>query len=330
MKEADIRPTHLFDAYLELCAQDAQSYFAPANRKELDCPACGNARTEHAFDKWGFGYRTCAQCQTLYQSPRPSEEQFSRYYQDSPSARYWATVLFPAMAEARRERLFAPKVAEIARLCARDAFLPRSVADIGAGSGLFLEEWRKVFPQTRAYAMEPHPIQAEICRSKGLTVLEHFAEDGPGPGEPLDLVVALEVIEHVTDPLRFCSALHKMVAPGGRLLLTGLTADGFDILTLWERSKSVAPPQHINFMTEEGFQALLARAGFAAAEVFTPGKLDVDIVANHFAQHPDSQAGQRFARRLLDKGPEARQAFQTFLAGNRLSSHCWIWATRTA
>jgi SAM-dependent methyltransferase len=293
MKESDIRPKELFQKYLELSAADTETYFISSQREHLSCPACGNQTSQPAFEKSGFGYTVCRSCQTLYQNPRPPLEEFSRFYQESPSAQYWAKEFFPAVAEIRREKLFKPKVMELARLCQNENFKPAVVADIGAGFGLFLEEWRILFPDTRTIAIEPNPV-----------------------------------IEHVHDPLVFCNSLNHLLRAGGRLLLTGLSVDGFDIQVLWEHAKSISPPHHINFMSIQGFKQLLKRAGFSKVDIFTPGKLDVDIVKNTVEERDDALRGQRFIRNLLKQDEKVLKEFQQFLSKHRLSSHCWVWAVK--
>jgi len=326
MKENDIRPRDLLKKYLELSEEDAAAYFSKSPRTDIDCPACVSGQGRHTFDKWGFGYELCDTCGSLYQSPRPPQDDFARFYRQSPSIRYWNTVFFPAVAETRRKSLFRPKVEEIAKLCAEDSFAPDMVVDVGAGYGLLLEEWRRRFPETRTVAVEPNPDQAAECRRKNIEVVECFAEEATGLQGQVDLAVALEVIEHVHDPLAFCRSLWNLLREGGRGLLTGLTVDGFDIQVLWDKAKSVSPPLHLNFLSVEGFKILLKRAGFSEVRIFTPGRLDVDIVRNTVAEQPDILKDQPFLHRLLSRDEKVLEAFQTFLRENRMSSHCWIWA----
>jgi len=328
MKENDIRPADLFRKYLELCAADAISYFGSSQRQDIPCPACGSDNLMPAFEKWGFKYVLCELCGTLFQSPRPVQEDFARFYQESRSSLYWAKTFFPAVAEARREHLFRPKVKEIAQLCKDEGSFPEVLADIGAGYGLFLEEWRRSFPETELIAVEPNPVLAEICRSKNFNVAECFAESSTHLNGKVDLAVALEVVEHVHDLMKFCEALKNFLRESGKVLLTGLTVDGFDIQVLWEKSKSISPPHHINFLSVSGFQHLLSRVGFRKIRIFTPGKLDVDIVKNTVEENSDILLNQRFLSHLLSRGEAALQAFQKFLSEYQLSSHCWIWAEK--
>jgi SAM-dependent methyltransferase len=328
MKESDIRPKELFQKYLELSAADTETYFISSQREHLPCPACGNESFHPVFEKFGFGYTVCQSCQTLYQNPRPPLEEFFHFYRESPSARYWAKEFFPAVAEIRREKLFKPKVMELVRLCQNENFRPAVVAEIGAGFGLFLEEWRNLFPDTRTIAIEPNPEMADLCRGKKLEVIECFVEQASSLYGHIDLAVALEVIEHVHDPLVFCNSLNRLLRAGGRLLLTGLSVDGFDIQILWEHANNISPPHHINFMSIQGFKQLLKRAGFSKVDIFTPGELDVDIVKNTMEERPDAINDQRFIWHLLKLDENVLKEFQQFLNKHRLSSHCWVWAAK--
>ena len=177
-------------------------------------------------------------------------------------------------------------------------------------------------------SLEPNPEMADLCRSKELEVIECFVEQASSLHAHVDLVVALEVIEHVHDPLDFCRSLNHLIRGGGRLLLTGLSVDGFDSQILWEHAKSISPPHHINFMSILGFERLLSRAGFSDIRVSTPGQLDVDIVKGALAETPDLLKDNKFVRHLLERGESTLSAFQRFLADNQLSSHCWVWAAK--
>src|SRR5437868_2599537 len=99
MKEHEIRPEALLKRYVELSAQDATTCFAGYARQSIACVACGDTEVSHQFYKHDFAYGRCDQCGTLFQSPRPSIAAFEAFYRESESARYWAEVFFPAVAE---------------------------------------------------------------------------------------------------------------------------------------------------------------------------------------------------------------------------------------
>ena len=328
MKEADIRPRHLFDTYLRLLDEDIETFFSDQSGFEVaPCPGCGAPAGRESFVKSGFAYTECASCATLWASPRPPAARLAAFYRSGKSAHYWCTAFYRETAEARREHIFRPRALLLKELLARpDAPDHGVVADIGAGYGIFLEEAARLGAFREVVGIEPNPALAAVCRERGFRVVEKAVEDA-APGElRADVVTAFEVLEHVHDPLRFLSAIKRALAPGGWVVLTTLTASGFDIQTLWERSNAVTPPQHINLLSIEGMRDLLQRAGLEIVELSTPGRLDVDIVKNALASDPFLPL-PRFVRYLLQSRDEAaREQFQAFLRASLLSSHVRVVA----
>jgi len=329
MKESEIRPEHLLQRYLELSAEDATRCFSDAVRQEIPCVACSAQGATREFSKHGFAYSTCKACGTLFQSPRPVIAAFEQFYRDSVSSRFWAEEFFPAVAEARRGSIFRPRVERLAEICASKGVTVEQLVDVGAGYGIFLDEWRKRFPQTQLLAVEPGAKLAQVCRDQGFAVVEDIVENVQGYDRQADLVVCFEVLEHVYDPVSFIRILSRLAKPGGHVFISTLGVDGYDIQTLWENSNSIFPPHHINFLSLKGFEQAFARAGLVNIDISTPGKLDVDIVRNAFKRDPSLLKDNHFAQ-LLANDAERGTLFQAFLAENRLSSHTWVLAQKPA
>jgi len=327
LREEDIRPRDLFNRYLALADRDIERFFRDAVRfQRVDCPACGDPRGQDAFIKRGFEYVTCAACGSLYLSPRPTPDMIERYYLDSEAVRFWSEHFYPTTAEARRARMFRPRAALAAEWATR---LGRTgtCGDIGAGYGLFLDEARDTGAFGRVIGIEPNARLAASCRARGFEIVELPVERATDEAPQLDLAVNFEVLEHVSDPLAFLTAIRGLLTPGGALVLTTLTCSGFDIQVLWERSKSVHPPHHINLLSLDGLRRLFDRAGFEVLELATPGELDVDIVRNLADEEPGLPL-PRFVRTLIEADDDTRAAYQRVLHDQRLSSHVRVVARR--
>ena len=215
------------------------------------------------------------------------------------------------MAEARREKIFRPRVDRLRNLCSAKAIVVEQLIDVGAGYGIFLDEWRNSNPVTQLLAVEPSALLAAECREKGFEVVEEIAENVSGYNNYADLVVC------------FDQTLTGLVKPGGYVFVSTLCVDGFDIQTLWDKSHSIFPPHHINFLSVAGFERLFVRAGLVDIDVSTPGQLDVDIVRNAIKRESDLLNGQRFLK-LIATNNDLAVNFQKFLVANRLSSHAWV------
>jgi 2-polyprenyl-3-methyl-5-hydroxy-6-metoxy-1,4-benzoquinol methylase len=310
--------------YVELSAQDALHYFNDDKRRNLPCVACASENILDEFTKNGFSYALCCECGSLYQTPRPPIEQFEEFYKKSKSSRYWAEIFFPAVAEARREKIFKPRVQYLMDKCKEIGLEVEKIIDVGAGYGIFLDEWKKIRPDVKALAIEPSSALATECRNKGFNVEESIAENVIGYDGYADLVVCFEVLEHVDSPFEFITVLKKMVRPGGYLFISTLCIDGFDLKMLWDKSSQISPPHHINFHSIKGFELLFNRAGLHDIQITTPGKLDVDIVKNYIEKNPQFTKENRFIHALL-KDADRSNMFQEFLIQNKLSSHVWVF-----
>jgi SAM-dependent methyltransferase len=320
MKESDIRPEHLLKRYMELSAADGDRLDG-TRFVSISCPACACEDFRPRFTKSGFTFQNCQGCNSLFCSPRPTETQLMAFYETSTSSKYWSEVFFPAVAEIRREKIFRRKAKRIADLLMEKNLKPRRVCDVGAGYGLFLDELRPHFQGAALYAVEPDPKLAVRCRERGFQTVLGTADKALELQGKMDLVISSEVIEHVFSPGDFVSSLHGLLAPGGHCLISSLSYEGFDILTLQENSSAIHAPHHLNFLSVEGYETLFRNAGFTDIDVRTPGELDVDIVLNN-------EKCPEFLKVLKHRGEGALAQFQQFLVANRLSSHIWIFARK--
>ena len=317
MKEADIRPKVLFDEYLRLASVDAETYFVNADKIKISCPACSH-EGDPSFTKSGFHYEYCSHCFTLYVSPRPQQEAFHRYYEEAPSVKFWATNFYKETESPRRESLWKPKAKQILSILDSHSATHHSVIDVGGGYGLFAEEVIKLGHKS-VIVIEPGPLLADACRSRGLKVIEKFLEnvDSTDLPESPKAFVSFELFEHLYDPESFFSHLRNQMKSGDLFIFTTLSGMGVDIQVLWEHSRSVYPPHHLNFFNPDSIQLLLKRCGFAVVEIETPGQLDMDILKNNSHLIQD-----RFWKTLVEKASaEELDAWQKFIVQQKRSSH---------
>lgn len=320
MKEEEIRPQEIFDEYLRLAKQDTETYFGEVEKVSGTCPACG-AVSEPNFVKCGFTYETCPNCQTLFVNPRPVAEAFAKYYTESPSSKYWASTFYKETAAARREKLWKPKARLIRDTLVQYAAANHTLVDIGGGFGLFAEEIRSLCGHA-PIVIEPGPDLAAVCREKSLPVVQKFLEQVVPADMPTGpkAFVSFELFEHLHDPATFLRQLNGLMTTGDLFIFTTLSGSGVDIQALWEDSKSVTPPHHLNFLNPRSVRLLLARLGFENLEVTTPGKLDIDILVNNRAAIKD-----RFWQTFVASATDAEKAaWQEMISATGWCSHMMV------
>lgn len=332
MKEQEIRPEALFNEFIRLAEQDVKTFFRDAGFRFVPCPACHNADTVFAFNKSGFNYEVCPRCNTLFVNPRPDKEAFDRYYREAQSVKFWATRFYKETESARRESIFKPRAKLVLDRIKEYADIDsiKWLADVGAGYGVFCEEASRISPpHMKVIAIEPSPDLADICLKKGLEVINKFLEDiidSDLDTGSAGVLTSFELFEHLYTPREFLHSCWNLLQEGGLLVFTTLSGAGFDIQVLWEESKSVTPPHHLNFLNPDSVKLLLDRCGFEAMEVTTPGKLDVNILENNLEK---IKPKDRFVKTLIEMTDQnAKDELQEFLQRHNLSSHMMVVARR--
>lgn len=129
------------------------------------------------------------------------------------------------------------------------------ILDAGCGTGAMLLELQKL---GQVFGVDESPEAIEFCRRKGLvnlynynlTNLEGF------PGERFDVIIALDVLEHIEDDISALKELHRVCAHGGGLIIT-VPAYGF----LWsehdealDHKRRYAAPELRNKLHRAGFK----------------------------------------------------------------------------
>jgi len=326
MKEDEIRKREVFNKYLELLAKDVEIFFKDHSKFiQIKCPACNSDDAEEAMTKNKFTYFICKKCDTLFVNPRPPIEMLSAFYSNSPSTTFWVNDFFLPVAETRREKIFKPRAEYISSFLGKNENLV--IGDIGAGFGLFLEELRKIKINNSFVAIEPSVEMANICRSKGLEVINNVMESVEEDKYKFDVLTSFELFEHLYNPEEFLAKVFKVLKAGGYFVFTTLNGLGFDIQVLWEKSKSVTPPHHLNFFNPWSIRLLLEKVGFNIVEVSTPGVLDWDIVEGGYL-HENIYPGRFFETVSKRGSQEAKNSFQSWLSNNSFSSHMRIIAKK--
>jgi 2-polyprenyl-3-methyl-5-hydroxy-6-metoxy-1,4-benzoquinol methylase len=320
MKEEEIRPQKIFDEYLRLAQIDTNTYFKSESCFDIKCPACG-AHGEFEFKKNGFKYESCPECSTLYVSPRPSSEDFNRYYIEAPSVEYWATTFYKATEKDRRKKLWKPKAKLIQEKIKKFGKKSSSIVDIGGGYGIFAEEMG-LLTEGLVTVIEPSPKLANRCKEREISVVEKFLEDVDKRDLPdgAKIFVSFELFEHLHDSEQFLIDLSTLMQSDDLFIFTTLSGSGVDIQALWEDSKSVSPPHHLNFFNPYSIKLLLSKIGLQCLEVTTPGKLDIDILSNNSEKIKD-RFWQEFILRATN---EEKEKWQEVISNSGWSSHMMI------
>jgi len=147
----------------------------------------------------------------------------------------------------------------------------RTILDVGCGDGAFLStlsnEWSK-------RGVEPSVSGTRLARARKLdvacatldTVTEFYQ---------VDLISALDVIEHVVDPHRFVESLKRRLRKGGVVLLLTGDADAYPARVAGPQWSYLRWCGHIPVFSQAGLSRLLGSHGF-------------EVLATKRCEHPSS------------------------------------------
>lgn len=190
----------------------------------------------------------------------------------------------------------------------------QALLEIGASNGDVLAELKTRTGAARAYAFEPDHENAAVARRRGLDVREQFfgAAMRGGDIDPVDLVYARHVIEHVFEFGDFFAGLNATATPTADLVLETPSLDHH------AARGSVAPfhVEHIHVFSLCSLTRLAARHGWGLkrAEVTAPGNLIAWFARGATtAQTPRPSLGG-----LQEAVTRQRLRLQGLLAGRRL------------
>jgi len=144
--------------------------------------------------------------------------------------------------------------------------------DLGCGAGQFTT----LLADTGAQAVGADVAEAALARARAVDPrldLRLVPVDGPLPLEDnaFDLVWSSEVIEHVADTARWLSEVRRVLAPGGRLLLTTPAHGRLQVALGGIERMSDPLGDHLHLYTRRSLQGLLKQFGFDQVSVRPAG-----------------------------------------------------------
>jgi len=126
------------------------------------------------------------------------------------------------------------------------------------------------------------PVAQVHAQASGLSIDYRFttAEDLAAAGEQFDVVLNMEVVEHVSDPLAYLTACHDLLKPGGIMLCSTLNRNPKSYLMAIIGAEWVmrwlpkGTHDWAKFITPDELYALINRAGLTPVDrkgmVFNP------------------------------------------------------------
>ena len=303
---ASVKPLEGLLEYRGWCLQETRAAMRSGTQRRELSPVSG-ARLEPAGDIAGFAYARCPTSGSLFLVDLPVSAQWAKLLSAVSRYRQSAETFHAGIAQTRNEHVHGPKIDWIRNTLRMERIEQPSMLEV-------------VSPPSDVTRL----LEASDMVGSVTTINEMELLQSPASGaSQCDVAVLFESLDRVDDPVALLRTVMQRLAPGGLMFVTSLVCSGFDMAVLGLKNLYLYPPDRTNCFTLPSLEQLLHSAGLSLLEVSTPGVLDVEIIQNHVRRDPELPLSA-FERQLLAADASTREAFQTFLQQNRMSSFARI------
>lgn len=165
------------------------------------------------------------------------------------------------------------KAGHIKAILQRSAIVPHNLAEVGCGSGQCVRLVQEMFPGSVADGYEISPQAFALCSALQTDSL-HFQNRSPfDSGKSYDVMMALDVIEHVEDPFAFIKQMAAMSTY--QLFHIPLDMNALSVAREWPILDARREIGHLHYFTRGTAIALLKDCGLRIVdEHYTPWAID--------------------------------------------------------
>jgi SAM-dependent methyltransferase len=247
----------------ELIAQMRRHPWTP-----VPCVVCGEAeQLSPAHEKWGIAMRRCDRCGHLFTSPRMPAAAVAELY----GSFYWEQYQVAIGSPSLEERL-AFDLAGGRHKLERDVLPHRRsgrLLDIGASSGGLVRQ--ALDAGFDAAGLEPAP---EVCRRArevhGVRMYEGTLAGQAFPDASWDVITLHDVLEHLFEPVDELREIHRVLAPGGIVVIETPTTDSLNHAEQGVAWSTISPLEHVHLFSQRAAQQLLEGLGFRTLDLHCP------------------------------------------------------------
>ena len=235
------------------------------------CPICQQAKLLAIFNvidqlvsRESFTILECQHCGCRLTQGAPDQQASSKYYQSTDYISHSNTRrgLINRVYQLVRKRTLLQKVKWVEKATG----LPGGrVLDVGSGTGAFVAALRSAGWQ--ADGLEPDPSARAVAQSDFGIALLNIDQLNQLPSSSVDAITLWHVLEHVHDLNGYMQQFHRLLKPGGRLLIALPNYTSWDAQYFGKWWAAYDVPRHLYHFSPGSVQALSKRHQFEVAKI---------------------------------------------------------------
>lgn len=219
------------------------------------CPSCSSDRFILLESFKPENLHLCRECKLVFDTRIPEKETLVNHYKQYSRQDYNSPVTIKRYKELLREF---------------EKFRNHNrILDLGCGVGYFLEVAKEY--KWEVYGTEYTKEAIEICKQKGIKMIEGDFNASASDLLEFDIVTSFEVIEHIGEPVTHINEANKVLRKGGLFYLTTPNFNSLNSRLLKSKWNVICFPEHLMYFNPSSLKKILSINGFEVKKILTTG-----------------------------------------------------------
>jgi len=245
--------------------------------EHIACNICGSQTVNVVFEKGkaqAARIVACHSCGLMYSSPRAQEVDHEDYEHWEPEGLLKGVTTDPNHPWRWRYEKEAGQVADFepTRQVLKKIYPGGGrIVEVGSGFGYLLRSFKD--DGWEVLGVDPwRELPAHTQEVHGIETIPKTLDDAKLPDASADVVVMLHVIEHLPDPVATLREIHRVLKPGGHMVIETPRYDTLMFKLLRHRERSVKCDGHTYFFTFDTLRRTYEKAGFSEVDTRAVGR----------------------------------------------------------
>jgi len=231
-----------------------------SKKQFVNCNLCRSNNYKNLYTKFGLNLVLCKHCKLVYANPRLPESDIlkrydsSLYFEEYLKALKATSTTYDLDSIRSHYYIFGGLVDK--------CFAPgKRLLDVGSGAGFFLKVAEEI--GWKAEGIEISKLASDYAKDVlKVNVHNRKLEDIRFSSDSYDLVTLLDLIEHLTDPLRTLEEIYRVQKRDGLVIVSTPDFKSLSRMFLGKHWSILSPAEHLYNFSEKTLYHMLSKVNF--------------------------------------------------------------------